>query len=218
MTKTLIHDARAFLDGLAGNNNRDWFQEHKKIYEKQLRDPAKALLATLAPRIEALTGYDVKTKLFRINRDVRFSKDKTPYNTHLHMMWTVAAGVRQDPVLFFGIGRDYVTVGGGMMEFSKDVLADWRKMVDLDGARIAGLLAKAEEAGFGLSNWTPALKRVPPPFPKDHPHGALLKQKGLTLSGQLSDDVEPAGAIMDAIGMIWPVADMLVGIAEPPVA
>ncbi|AGI67231.1 hypothetical protein OAN307_c15580 [Octadecabacter antarcticus 307] len=90
-----------------------------------LRDLAKALLGGFA-RLATLTGCPVSTKLFRAHRDVRFSKDKTPYTTRLHMMRSVQSGARQDPVLFFGINPNDVTVGTSMTVFGKGALIDWR--------------------------------------------------------------------------------------------
>lgn len=214
MFDTLIADALKFLRALSRDNSRDWFHAHKADYDVKLRDPAKALLDHMAPKLATLTGYPVTTKLFRANRDVRFSKNKTPYNTHLHMMWGVQTGTRQDPALFFGINTQEVTVATGMMAFSKDVLMDWRKMVDLDGAYIADKILIARAAGF--STWEPELKRVPPPFDKDHTHGELLRHKGLVVAAHpdLSHDL-PA-KLEAAFEAAWPVSDMLIGIAETP--
>src|SRR6266513_4097882 len=75
----------AFLRGLACHNNKPWFEAHRESYENDVRAPMRALieglevrLARLAPEI---TG-DPKRSMFRINRDIRFSKDKSPYKTH----------------------------------------------------------------------------------------------------------------------------------------
>ena len=222
MFDTLIKDAQIFLRALAKDNTRDWFQAHKSDYDAKLRDPAKALLDEMAPRLHTLTGYTVTPKLFRAHRDVRFSKDKTPYKTHLHMLWAVASGARQNPVLFLGINQTEVTVGTGMMEFTKDVLLDWRKMVDLDGDHIAHQIAKVTRAGF--AQWDPKLKRIPAPFDKDHPHGDLLRQKGLVATGQLSGEGEGEGEgegdlvapLQEAFKTLWPLSDMLIGVAETP--
>lgn len=112
---TLISDSRAFLNALADNNTKDWFNDNKPTYEAQLRAPALALLDTMAASLEKQSGQVPSTKLFRPHRDVRFSKDKTPYHLHLHMLWSTP------PVgYFFGIGRDYLSVGGGIMGFDKD--------------------------------------------------------------------------------------------------
>lgn len=213
MFETLIDDTKAFVTALAHNNTRDWFQTHKADYDRNLRDPAKTLLDAMVPRLKEMTGCDITTKLFRANRDVRFSKDKTPYNTHLHMMWMVKTETRQDPALFFGINAEKVTVATGMMEFSKDVLMDWRKMVDLDGDYIAGRISDATAKGYSL--WEPTLKRVPPPYDKDHTHGTLLRHKGLIIGGapDLSGDLTTT--LGDAFADIWPVSDMLIGVAEP---
>jgi len=214
MFDTLIKDAQTFVRALARDNTRDWFQAHKADYDTKLRDPAKELLDEMSPKLATLTGCTVTPKLFRIHRDVRFSKDKTPYNTHLHMMWTVDSGTRQNPVFLFGINQSDVTVGTGMMEFTKDVLMDWRKMVDLDGDHLMRRISAVTEQGYTL--WAPKLKRIPPPFDKDHPHGALLRHKGIVATGQLDATGDLIAPISAAFEHLWPLSDMLIGIAETP--
>jgi uncharacterized protein (TIGR02453 family) len=208
---SLITDAKAFYAGLDANNNRDWWTANKSTYETKLKVPALALLDDLATKLQGLTGHPVTPKLFRPHRDVRFSKDKTPYNTHLHMMWSVAGGGRQDPVFYFGIGLDYVSAGAGLMGFEGGVLDDWRKMVDLDGDRIAGIVASVEKAGFAL--WEPGLKRVPPPYDKSHPHERLLRMKGLVASRELGGMGPLPDRLMAAFTACWPIDEMLIGIA-----
>jgi len=100
--ETLISDARTFYAALAQNNNREWFTENKPMYEAGLKKPAKALLDEIAPRLGGMLDQSVTTKLFRVNRDVRFSKDKTPYTLHLHMIWSPQSNGTQ-PAYFFGI-------------------------------------------------------------------------------------------------------------------
>ena len=67
-----------FLKNLKRNNNRDWFQEHKKLYKTSLEEPAKAFLEEMSDVLESLSGNPMTGKIFRIYRDVRFSNDKTP--------------------------------------------------------------------------------------------------------------------------------------------
>ena len=76
-------DTMAFLADLAANNDRTWFAANKACYERDYRQPAEAFVAELRPRLEALVGGPVIAKVFRIHRDVRFAKDKTPYKAHL---------------------------------------------------------------------------------------------------------------------------------------
>lgn len=172
--ETLVPDARAFLRDLAANNTRDWFTENKARYEQQLKAPALALLDVLSTDLEKLTDTPVKTKLFRPHRDVRFSKDKTPYHTHLHMLWS-GGGMNW----FLGIAPEYISAGAGVFTFDKATLPLWRELVDRDGHKIAPALADLQAKGARLGE--PDLKRVPAPFDKDHPHGDLLRRKGLHL-------------------------------------
>ncbi len=172
---SLVPDARAFLEALAANNSREWFQEHKAEYDARLKAPASALLDVLSADLQRQTGRPAKPKLFRPHRDVRFSKDKTPYHLHLHMLWsTPPTG------WFLGISTEYVSVGAGVMAFDKAQLDQWRAAIDgHHGSILAGEIAALTKAGARIE--APELKRVPAPFDKDHPYSDLLKRKSLTL-------------------------------------
>lgn len=211
VAETLIEDAQDFLARLAANNNRDWFTAHKPEYEARLKAPALALLGALSPDLAQATGAPVATKLFRPNRDIRFSKDRTLYNTHLHMVWSIETGGRQHPAYFFGIAPDYMTVGAGLMEFDRPVLEDWRRMLDLDGPRICGILTAAEVAGFTLRE--PELKRVPQPYAADHPQADLLRRKSCVAWGPLPGDGPPLPRLRAALADLAPVLRTLGGIA-----
>lgn len=171
--ETFITDAQRFLTELAQGNTREWFTAQKSRYDADLKAPAEHLLASLAPPLETLSGGPMTTKLFRPQRDVRFSKDKTPYHTHLHMLWSLPEG----PGWFFGIAPDYVTAGAGIMAFGKDGLDRYRAAVNgPDGADLADILA-----ALGGRMEPPELKRVPAPHDKDHPRGELLRRKSLAV-------------------------------------
>ncbi len=172
---TLISDSRRFLDRLAQDNTREWFLAHKSAFDCDLKSPALALLDQVGAGLEKLTGRQVNTKLFRPNRDVRFSKDKTPYHLHLHMLWsTPPTG------WFFGIGRDYLSVGAGIMGFDKEGLIRWRQAVDgTHGAEILREIDALMVSGARMDD--AELKRVPAPYDKDHPRADLLKRKNCTV-------------------------------------
>ena len=89
----------AFLNGLKANNSRDWFDANRKSYEAAVKAPSKAFSDIMAGELERLTGTAQKPKIFRINRDIRFSKDKTPYNTHIHISWMPVGGGEGAPAL-----------------------------------------------------------------------------------------------------------------------
>lgn len=166
----LIPDARRFLRDLSKKNTRDWFIDHKAQYEETMKAPALLLVEAMRPVLADLAGQPVTAKLFRPQRDIRFSKDKTPYKTHMHMLWDEGPNA---PAWFFGISPDYVTVGCGRMKLDKDTLIRWREAVDSSyGAELATILDKMDARMDD-----PALKRVPAPYDKDHPRGALLRRK-----------------------------------------
>lgn len=212
-TENLIPDAQRFYTALAKTNTREWWQANKATYDTQLKAPAQSLLADLTPLLAEMADAPVTSKIFRPHRDVRFSKDKTPYTTHLHMMWQIQSDGHQKPVFFFGIGVDYVTVGAGMMGFDKPMLATWRTFADLDHPRINGILSDITSQGYALRE--PALKRIPPAFGKDHPAGDLLRRKGLVASQDIG---HPTTALPDALlshfNTLWPLNALLIQIAE----
>ncbi len=208
----LITDAQAFYAQLNASNTKAWWQENRSLYDDNLKPNALKLLETLTEPLATLSDAPIKTKLFRPHRDVRFSKDKTPYNTHLHMMWQVDAGAPQNPVFFFGIGLDYVTAGAGMMGFDKPVLTNWRKMLELDTDRMTGIINGIERKGFSLRE--PALKRVPPPYQQDHAAGRLLRMKGATASRDLGVNADLPDGLMQCFRDLWPFNALLISIAQ----
>lgn len=180
---TLIARANAFFTQLRADNTRAFYEAHKAMYNAEIRKPAELLADLLAEDIARHTGKAHKPKVFRIHRDVRFSKDKTPYNAHLHLMWS-RPGL--GPAWFFGSSPDYLILGMGVMGLEKDSLTAYRNMVDRHGDDLTDAMAAS---GAQLSDWGPdPLKRVPKPFDQDHPHADLLKLKSFALSAGL-----PAG-------------------------
>lgn len=209
---TLIPDAQRFYEVLAQNNRKEWWDENRRTYDNTLKPAAVDLLTQIGPQLEKLTDLPVKGKLFRPHRDVRFSKDKTPYKTHLHLLWTAQTGGRQDVAFFFGIGRDYVSAGGGIMGFDRPVLEDWRLFVDQDHKRILKITDGLQSKGFTFRE--PALKRVPPAYDKDHPASTLLRMKGCIASKELGQNGAVEANLTAAFEGLWPLNQLLVQIVE----
>ncbi len=172
-------DAIAFLSDLRANNDRAWFNDHKKVYEHEIREPAKAFATATATALKALTGKPHGHKIFRIHRDVRFSKDKTPYNTHLHIAFIPEHGPSSQPCWFFGLDPDKLTLGTGVFAFDKERLDAFRtRVLGADGARLVALMHDLERQDIRLGK--PDLKRVPSGYPKDHASADLLRYKGFS--------------------------------------
>jgi uncharacterized protein (TIGR02453 family) len=174
-----------FLSTLAQNNNREWFTLHKQDYKEQVEAPAKAFREELEERLSELVQHPLGSKLFRIYRDVRFSKDKTPYNTHVRMLFhniEVESSCGDKPVFCFSLEPDRIITGAGTgtLEFSKSKVNTFRATIadDTHGPALQKVLAKYKEAdGYRID--PPALKRTPAGYDPDHPREALLRHKAL---------------------------------------
>ena len=162
-------EAFRFYAQLEDNNNRDWWLEHKATYDKSVKEPLTLLLSELEPEFGP-------AKLFRPNRDVRFSLDKSPYKTAQG-----AFAARQEGVGFYlQINADGLLIGGGYHSHTPAQLARFRAAVDASasGAALQEIVDAVAGAGFDIEG--EKLKTVPRGFDKDHPRGELLKHKSLS--------------------------------------
>jgi uncharacterized protein (TIGR02453 family) len=154
-----------FFEGLEADNSKSYWQAHKKIYDEQVRGPMQDLVAELADEFG-------EAKIFRPNRDIRFSSDKSPYKTQIGA--TLA-----------GHGYVQVSAGGlavasGTYAFASDQLARYRRAaaLDLTGEALARIAHDGQEAGLRITAAS-SLTTAPRGFPKDHPRIELLRMKGL---------------------------------------
>ena len=180
-----------FLKDLKNNNNRDWFGAHKKDYEEYLLEPAQNFVSDLGNRLKSLSKgiiYDTRTNgsgsIMRIYRDVRFSKDKSPYNTYLRMMFWEGEGKKtENPGFFFSISPKGAGIFTGMHEFSKPRLEVYRdSVVDTKrGSELEKAIASLEKAG-GYKIGGEHYKRVPKGYDPDHKRADLLRYNGLYTS------------------------------------
>ncbi|MFY0597620.1 MAG: TIGR02453 family protein [Cognatishimia sp.] len=204
----LIPDARAFLSELAQNNSRDWFLANKARYDSHLKRPAELLLDQISAELAKSLGAPVKPKLFRPHRDVRFSKDKTPYHQHLNMLWNADLGGVQPVGFFFGIGLDYLSIGGGFMGFEKDTLTSWRLTVDGPlGQDIADVTASLTQQGMRISE--PELKRVPAPYDREHTRAELLRRKSMSAWRDFDQIEQPLSTLAEVFSDLKPLINML---------
>ena len=168
-----------FLSDLRANNTRDWFAAHKAIYEAEVKAPAAGFGQAMADALGSLTGQPHSHKVYRIHRDVRFSKDKTPYNAHIHLSFAEVGGGPNTPMWFFGLNPDRLALGCGVFAFDKPGLGAFRTlMAGPQGGELIALTSDLQAKGVRVSE--PELKRVPAGFDKDHPHGEALRRKGFS--------------------------------------
>jgi uncharacterized protein (TIGR02453 family) len=189
-----------FLQDLARHNEREWFQTHKTTYD-QLRAAFEADVASwlreLTQDEPALAGLDARKCIFRIYRDVRFSKVKVPYKTHFSAYFA-AGGKHGDAAgRYVQIGPNGQTlVAGGLYEPTKEQLAAVRQEIDYQAADLHELLATPTARQFfpqGLGG--EQLKKMPPGYEATHPDAAWLRHKSFLLSHELPDaEVRRLGA------------------------
>lgn len=218
VTNPLSPETLAFLKALKANNTREWFAANKADYEAHLKAPAAHFADQMAAALGALTGQAHSSKIFRIHRDVRFSKDKTPYNAHLHIAFTPTGQSGQPPMWFFGLSPGGLSLGCGVFQYDKAALTDFRAaMAGQAGADLIALTAKLRAEGVRLGD--PALKRVPAGYDKDHPNAEALRRKGFAAWRDLPDPafaLQPdlAVRVTDLLRPLMPVFLLLSELAE----
>jgi len=177
-----------FLKDLRDHNERDWFRSQKQRYEAHVKSASRAFAASLSGLLSSRYDASVEAKIYRINRDVRFAKDKTPYNTHVHLSFL-------DPEIemawMVGLETDRLVLGYGAFALDPDKLKSWRGSVSGPaGLQLLGILQKGD-----LRLDPPELKRVPAGYPSDHPASDLLRRKSFAL---WVDGLPPSAAFGEA--------------------
>ena len=186
-------EAVEFFEALEADNSKSFWLAHKDVYERTVKLPMEELLAELEPEFGP-------GKLFRPYRDVRFSRDKTPYKTNIAAL---VGGVG-----YVSLSSEGLSAGAGMVHLAPDQLQRYRDAVDDDStgpaleAAVAAVRARGHECGPHE-----ALKTAPRGYPKDHPRIELVRAKGIIMwhlwppagwlgTAKAKDRV--AGAIRDA--------------------
>jgi uncharacterized protein (TIGR02453 family) len=193
-------EATQFMADLAQNNDRAWFQPRKAEYERLVKEPAEALVAALAERFAARglpLRADPKRAVFRIYRDTRFAKDKSPYKRHIgaSFPWTEApdgSAEADDAVhgngAYFNFEPGQMYAGGGMWMPDKVRIDAFRRAIVEDPDRVrAAIEDPGFVATFGSVTSHEELRRVPTGLPSDHPMADLLRYKDVVFGRHLSD-------------------------------
>ena len=176
-----------FFRELRENNNTAWFQENKDIYEEFVKGPSRnfvlemgEMLRRLSPDI--IADPKVNRSLFRINRDVRFSKDKRPYKSNLGIWFWEGQGKRMEcSGFYFHLSPPTFMLGAGLYMFPKHILKKYRDAVvhPVMGKELSQAVAEVEDKGYdvGVRHY----KKIPRGFDADHENADLLLFNGLTV-------------------------------------
>ncbi len=187
---TIAQETLDFLSDLSKNNNREWFDKNRKRYEAAKKN-VEAFVQELLPGMTAfeptLAGLTAKDCTFRIFRDVRFSKDKSPFKTNMGAY--VSRGGKKSPMAgyYLHIQPGGAFIAGGIYGPPSDVLNNIRQEIDYNAEEFKALLNdKTFKKLFGELAGE-KLKTAPKNYPKDHPEIELLKHKSYLMVHEVKD-------------------------------
>jgi uncharacterized protein (TIGR02453 family) len=194
-----------FLAELSLRNERAWFEANKARYERDVREPARAFIRAMGPRLGALSPHftaddrKVGGSLMRVHRDTRFSKDKAPYKTNVGIQFRHDAGKDvHAPGLYVHIAPDGCFLGAGLWHPEPDVLRRIREQVADKGERWTAILSDEVFAGAFRQDGE-RLKRVPRGFDAGHPQAEELKRTSFIAVADLEPAALRSPAVADEI-------------------
>ena len=199
-----------FLKDIAKNNHKDWFAENKPRYLE-----AKANMENFMDAVQdrlnktdVIDGY----KVYRIYRDVRFSKDKTPYKTYLHA-YLKREGASRRGGYWVGIEPGNTSIGGGFYGPEKDDLLRIRKEIEADGKTMYDIVNSPNFIKHFGAIKGGGLKTAPKGFDKEHPHIDLLRKKQFYAMESFTDsevlDPDFADKVVETLHAIRPFFDYM---------
>jgi uncharacterized protein (TIGR02453 family) len=179
----------AFLEDLEERNTKEFFDANKDVFREQVQAPFAALVEAAAARLRRSVPDLGEPKVFRIYRDLRFSKDKTPYKTSMSASLPSRAstddgGPGVATGYYVNVGPAGLYTASGLYHAARPDLERVRAAIaDPDtGPELEAILGRA--AAKGLAPWLDPLQRTPRAWPADHPRAHLLKARSLVLNRQ----------------------------------
>jgi len=180
-----------FLDDLQKNNNRDWFQSQKvryDSYKKEYYQLVQDFLDNMKSKDESLRNLEVKNCVFRVNRDIRFTKDKSPYKTHMGIWMSPGTKNTNLAGYYIHIEKGASFIAAGVYSPENDDLKKIRKEIAFFYDELETIVNdKKFKDAFGELDRNNSLKNAPKDFEKDHPAIEFLKLKSFTASEKIDD-------------------------------
>lgn len=206
-----------FLRSLKRNNRREWFQPRKDQYEDHVRRPMLDVVERLAVDLRPLAPeivVDVKTAVYRIYRDTRFSENKTPYKTHIaaNFPWR-GLPKHEGAGLYFHVSPEEIWIGGGMYAPQTSQLHAVREHIAANHRRLRSIVESAAfKRTIGVLDGE-QLQRVPRGFPKDHAAADFLRYRQFLAGRELPPDAATTArfypALLDTFRVVVPLIRFL---------
>ncbi len=184
--KDFPENTLTFLKKLSRNNNREWFEENRELFNSSFLEPAVQFVAEMGEKLSSVRPSVIaipKTdkSIFRIHRDVRFSKDKQPYKTNMGLYFWEGKGKKMEcSGFYFHLDAKTFGAGTGMYMFSKEMLTDFRRVVsDPENGKELNEIIKKILKNKNITLGGKKFKRVPKGFDPEYPYADLLLHDGL---------------------------------------
>jgi len=212
-----------FFKDLENNNTREWFENNRSVFEEYVLNPAQEFvmemgewLKSLCPKIVAIPKTD--KSIFRIYRDVRFSKDKTPYKTHLGIfLWEGPRKKLGNPGFYLQLDKSQILIAGGLYQLPSELVKPYRDAVSdfKKGSEVAKILKKITKNSsykLGGSHY----KRVPRGYDPENPNAELLLHNGLYLyhEGAVPKEVYSSDFLDYALGVFKDILPLHIWIRD----
>jgi uncharacterized protein (TIGR02453 family) len=217
MTEIDLTPVLQFAADLKLNNNRPWFIEHKADFDQarvRFEEFVADLIFDLA-KTENLGGITPKDCIFRLNRDLRFTQDKTPYKPYLSAY--IAPGGRKSRLMGYYVHLEpgNVMLAGGLYEPEPRQLTAFRDAIALDAREFKSIISDPKFVEYFGGVGGDALKTIPRGFSPDHPEAALLRLKTVTVIHKVTDNAAVAPGFfehtLETFGVMKPFLHYLAG-------
>lgn len=179
-----------FLTELSQNNHKEWFETNRTRYQ-DLREQFTATMTDLHAELlkfdDNMQKVNPKGSLFRINRDIRFSKDKTPYKIHFSSYFAEGGTQSELAGYYVHIQPNNSFVGGGMYAPQPADIKKIRQEIDYNSEEFLQIISQADFKEYFQVLQGEKLKNVPKEYDKEHPLGEYLKMKGFFVATNLDD-------------------------------
>jgi uncharacterized protein (TIGR02453 family) len=196
-------EAAQFFRGLVRHNNRDWFQPRKAIFEEKVKQPMREVVGAVNQAMKTFAPEfvtDPDRAIYRIYRDTRFSKDKTPYKDHIAASFhRRTAWIHGDAGYYFAVSHKEVAIGGGVYMPSPESLLAIRNHIAMAHEEFRRILRPSTLRKLLGELQGEQLARVPKGFAADHPAADLLRFKQFLLYVELPPDLATTPALYGEI-------------------
>lgn len=197
-----LSNSHSFLKELSAHNTKEWMDDNKSWYQQCRKefiafvDEVLMKMQAFEPAVEGLEG---RKCIFRINRDVRFSNDKSPYKINFGMVISEGGKSTVNPAYYFHLQPGENFIGGGIYMPEAEILKKIRQEVDYNPEELKQIVEQPEFKKLygGISG--EKLKTAPKGYPKDHPNIEFLKLKSFTVINQVSDADVKSDKLLDTV-------------------